>query len=41
MSKFLAMVLCLAIPITAFAGDNGYKVTYDEGRYPMLKQGAE
>ena len=40
MSKFLAMVLCLAIPITAFAGDNGYKVTYDGGSIPDAKAGS-
>ena len=28
MNKFLAMVLCLVMPITVFASDNGYKVTY-------------
>ena len=37
MNKFLAMVLCLVIPITVFASDNGYKVTYDGGSIPNAK----
>ena len=37
MNKFLAMVLCLAMPITVFASDNGYKVTYDGGSIPNAK----
>ena len=32
MNKFLAMVLCLAMPIT------GTKSHTTEGRYPMLKR---
>ena len=40
MGKFLAMVLCLAIPITVFAGDNGYKVTYDGGSILDAKAGS-
>jgi hypothetical protein len=40
MSKFLAMVLCLAIPLTVFAGDNGYKVTYDGGSIQDAKAGS-
>jgi len=39
MSKFLAMVLCLVIPITVFASDNGYKVTYDGGSIADAKAG--
>ena len=39
MNKFLAIVLCLAIPTTVFAGDNGYKVTYDGGSIPDAKAG--
>ena len=39
MNKLLAMVLCLAIPLTVFAGDNGYKVTYDGGSIPDAKAG--
>jgi hypothetical protein len=39
MSKFLAIVLCLAIPLTVLAGDNGYKVTYDGGSITDAKAG--
>lgn len=39
MNKFLAVVLCLAIPLTAFAGDNAYKITYDGGSLPDSKPG--
>ncbi len=39
MSKFLAIVLCLAIPLTVLAGDNGYKVTYDGGSIADAKAG--
>ena len=40
MSKLLAIVLCLAIPLTVFAGDNGYKVTYDGGSIADAKAGS-
>ena len=40
MSKLLAIVLCLAIPLTIFAADNGYKVTYDGGSIPDAKAGS-
>jgi len=40
MNKLLAIVLCLAIPLTVFAGDNGYKVTYDGGSIPDAKAGS-
>jgi CxxC motif-containing protein (DUF1111 family) len=39
MRNLLALVLCLAIPLTAFAGDNAYKVTYDGGSIPDTKSG--
>ena len=41
MNKFLAMVLCLAMPIAVFAGDTGYKVTYDGGSIPDVKAGSD
>ena len=41
MNKFLAMVLCLVMPITVFASDNGYKVTYDGGSIPNAKAGSD
>jgi len=40
MNKLLVAVLCFAIPLTVFAGDNGYKVTYDGGSIPDTKAGA-
>ena len=39
MKNWLVLVLCLAIPIAALAGDNGYKVTYDGGSVPDAKPG--
>jgi len=39
MKSLIVVVLCLAIPLTAFAGDNGYKVIYDGGSIPDSKAG--
>lgn len=39
MNKFLVIVLCLAMPLTVIAGDNGYKVTYDGGSIADAKAG--
>jgi hypothetical protein len=39
MNRLLVVVLCFAIPLTVFAGDNGYKVTYDGGSIPDTKAG--
>jgi hypothetical protein len=39
MSRFLAVVLCVAIPMTVFGGDSGYKVTYDGGSIADTKAG--
>jgi len=39
MNKFFAVVLCLAIPISVFASDNGYRVTYDGGSVADAKAG--
>jgi len=39
MRGVLAFVLCVAIPVSVFAGDNGYKVTYDGGSVPDIKAG--
>jgi hypothetical protein len=41
MMKFLALVLCILFPISAFASDNGYKVVYDGGSLPDLKAGTD
>jgi CxxC motif-containing protein (DUF1111 family) len=39
MKSILAVVLGVVIPISAFAGDVSYKVTYDGGSLPDLKSG--
>src|SRR5215469_8084668 len=39
MRPLLALVLCIAIPLTAFGGQPSYKVTYDGGSLPDLKSG--
>jgi hypothetical protein len=38
-NKLMVIVLCVAMPLMAFAGDNGYKVTYDGGSIPDAKAG--
>jgi hypothetical protein len=37
--KTLALMLCILVPMAVFAGDNGYKVTYDGGSLPDMKSG--
>lgn len=39
MNKLMVIVLCVAMPLAVFAGDNGYKVTYDGGSIPDAKAG--
>jgi hypothetical protein len=39
MRKFFALFMCLLFPITAIAGDNGYKVAYDGGSIQNAKAG--
>jgi hypothetical protein len=39
MRSLVAVLLCVVIPITVFAGDNSYKVTYDGGSVPDIKSG--
>ena len=39
MKSFIAVLLCLLIPSVSFAGDNGYKVTYDGGSIQDVKAG--
>jgi len=41
MRPLAALLLCLAIPITVIAGDNGYKVIYDGGSLPNNKPGTD
>jgi hypothetical protein len=38
--KTLAIILCAVIPITGFAADNSYKITYDGGSIPDTKTGS-
>jgi len=40
MKRLFALVLCIIFPISALAGDNGYKVGYDGGSIQDLKAGA-
>ncbi len=39
MKRFLAVVLCAAMPMLVFAGDNAYKVSYDGGSISGAKAG--
>ena len=39
MDKLLSFLLCFAIPLTAFAGDNSFKVAYDGGSLSDAKAG--
>jgi len=39
MRFFLAVVLCLLMPVCAFANNSGFKVSYDGGSLPDLKAG--
>jgi len=38
-NKLIVIVLCVAMPLMAFASDNGYKVAYDGGSIPDAKAG--
>jgi hypothetical protein len=40
-NKLLAILLCVLFPISAFAGDNGYKIVYDGGSLPNAKAGTD
>ena len=42
MKRLIALMLCVMIPVMAFAADNSYKVTYDGGSLPWeaAKDGA-
>ncbi len=41
MNKLIAILLCLAMPLIVFAGDNEYKVKYDGGSIPNAKAGTD
>lgn len=36
---FISAVLCVVLPLSVFAGDSGYKVTYDGGSVSTVKPG--
>lgn len=36
---FISAVLCVVLPVSMFAGDSGYKVTYDGGSVSTVKAG--
>jgi len=40
-NKLMVIVLCVAMPLMVFAGDNGYKVKYDGGSIPDAKAGTD
>lgn len=39
MRQILAILLCLAIPVSLVASETGYKVVYDGGSLPEMKTG--
>jgi hypothetical protein len=39
--SFLALLLCLAVPLAAVAGETGYGVIYDGGSLPGVKAGTK
>lgn len=41
MRQLLAVLLCLAVPISCLGGNVNYKVTYDGGSLPDLKTGTD
>jgi hypothetical protein len=40
LASFISAILCIMLPLSTFAGDNGYKVTYDGGSVADVKTGA-
>jgi hypothetical protein len=41
MTKLIAIFLCVLFPLSAVAGDNSYKITYDGGSLPDSKAGTD
>ena len=41
MKKILAALLCMLVPVAAFASDNSYKIVYDGGSIPGIKAGTD
>jgi hypothetical protein len=39
MKKIIAIFLCVLFPVSALAGDNGYKIVYDGGSLASAKAG--
>jgi hypothetical protein len=39
MKKIIAILLCVLFPVSALAGDNGYKIVYDGGSLANAKAG--
>ena len=40
LASFVSAALCVLLPLSTFAGDSGYKVTYDGGSISDVKAGA-
>jgi hypothetical protein len=40
MKRLVVLLLCLIVPVCAFASDNGYNVIYDGGSLPAVKASA-
>jgi hypothetical protein len=41
MKKLFAILLCVIFPVSAFAGDNSYKIGYDGGSIQGVKAGTD
>ena len=41
MNKLAALILCVLFPISAFAGENSYKIIYDGGSLSAAKAGTD
>lgn len=41
MNKLIAIFLCVLFPLSAVAGDNGYKIVYDGGSLANAKAGTD
>jgi hypothetical protein len=39
MKNIIAVLLCICVPLSAFAANDGYKLAYDGGSIPDLKTG--
>jgi hypothetical protein len=40
MNRYLALLLCILFPVSALAGDSGYKIGYDGGSIQDIKTGS-